>query len=87
MALATSVSAPKASRVAGQEVEVFVEAQLSPPTLAIVSGAHRNRAQPAAKVLGYRVVVIDPRRAFEPRSLPRQMSFEPVADKALRKKD
>ncbi len=64
-ALATSVSEPKTVRVAGQEVEVFVEAQLAPPTLAIIGAVHiAIELCQLAKVLGYRVVVIDPRRAF-----------------------
>ncbi len=64
-ALATSASAPKTLRVAGHEVEVFVEAQLAPPTLAIICAVHiAVELSPLAKVLGYRVVVIDPRRAF-----------------------
>jgi xanthine dehydrogenase accessory factor len=64
-ALATSLSAPKIVRVAGQEVEVFVEAQLAPPTLAIIGAVHiAIELSQLAKVLGYRVVIIDPRRAF-----------------------
>ena len=48
-----------------EDVEVFVEVILPPPTLIAVGGVHITIALMAlAKTLGYRTVVIDPRRAF-----------------------
>jgi len=47
------------------EVEVFLEVILPPPTLIVVGGVHITIALMAlAKTLGYRTVVIDPRSAF-----------------------
>ena len=64
-ALSAIASEPKSVHVAGQEVEVFVESQLAPPTLAIIGAVHiAVELSQLAKVLGYRVLVIDPRRAF-----------------------
>jgi len=48
-----------------EDVEVFVEAILPPPTLIAVGGVHITIALMAlAKALRYRTVVIDPRSAF-----------------------
>jgi xanthine dehydrogenase accessory factor len=48
-----------------EEVEVFMEVILPPPTLIAVGGVHITIALMAlAKTLGYRTVVIDPRSAF-----------------------
>jgi len=64
-ALSGAVSEPKILQVAGQEVEVFIERQLAPPTLAIVGAVHiAVELSQLAKVMGYRVVIVDPRRAF-----------------------
>ena len=64
-ALPTVASEPKTIHVEGQEVELFVETQFAPPTLAIVGAVHiAIELSQLAKVLGYRVVVIDPRRVF-----------------------
>ncbi|HJS19056.1 MAG TPA: XdhC family protein [Anaerolineales bacterium] len=47
------------------DVEVFIEVILPPPTLVAVGGVHITIALMAlAKTLGYRTVVIDPRSAF-----------------------
>lgn len=47
------------------EIEVFVEVVPPPPSLIMVGGVHISVALAEfAKVLGYRTVVIDPRRAF-----------------------
>ena len=48
-----------------EEIEVFLEVILPPPTLVAVGGVHITVALMAlAKTLGYRTVVIDPRSAF-----------------------
>jgi xanthine dehydrogenase accessory factor len=47
------------------DIEVFMEAILPPPTLVAVGGVHITIAlMTLAKTLGYRTVVIDPRSAF-----------------------
>jgi xanthine dehydrogenase accessory factor len=47
------------------DLEIFCEVYLPPPTLVMVGGVHIAIALAAlAKTLGYRTVVIDPRRAF-----------------------
>jgi len=52
-------------RVMLEDVEVFIETILPPPTLIAVGGVHITIALVAlAKTLGYRTVVIDPRSAF-----------------------
>jgi xanthine dehydrogenase accessory factor len=48
-----------------QGIEAFVEVVLPPPTLVVVGGVHITIALVAlAKTLGYRTVVVDPRKAF-----------------------
>ena len=48
-----------------EDVEVFIEMILPPPTLIAVGGVHITIALMAlAKTLGYRTVVVDPRSAF-----------------------
>jgi xanthine dehydrogenase accessory factor len=48
-----------------EDVEVFLEVVLPPPTLIAVGGVHITIALMAlAKTLGYRTVVVDPRSAF-----------------------
>ena len=48
-----------------EETEVFVDLLLPPPTLIAVGGVHITIALVSlAKTLGYRTIVIDPRRAF-----------------------
>jgi len=48
-----------------EEIEVFFEAILPPPTLIIVGGVHIAIALSSlAKTLGYRTIVIDPRKAW-----------------------
>src|SRR5688572_25383177 len=67
LALARETLARSESRRAmlNEEVEVFLEVILPPPTLIAVGGVHITTALMAlAKTLGYRTVVIDPRSAF-----------------------
>ena len=48
-----------------EDIEIFVEAITPPPTLVMVGGVHIAVALAAlAKTLGYRTVVIDPRKAW-----------------------
>jgi len=48
-----------------ESIEIFLEVLLPPPTLIAVGGVHITIALMAlAKTLGYRTVVIDPRKAF-----------------------
>ena len=48
-----------------EDIEVFVEVILPPPTLIAVGGVHITVALvELAKTLGYRTIVVDPRRAF-----------------------
>ncbi len=48
-----------------ESIEVFLEVILPPPTLIAVGGVHITIALMAlAKTLGYRTVVVDPRKAF-----------------------
>jgi xanthine dehydrogenase accessory factor len=50
---------------AGAEAEIFVEVSLPSPTLIIVGGVHIAIALASlAKTLGYRTVVVDPRKSF-----------------------
>jgi xanthine dehydrogenase accessory factor len=47
------------------EIEIFIEAILPPPTLVVVGGVHIAVALMAlAKTLGYRTILIDPRKAW-----------------------
>lgn len=64
VALVAATRQPGPARLA-EGVEVFVDWLRPAPSLAIVGGAHIAVALARlAKVLGYRTVVIDPRRAF-----------------------
>lgn len=48
-----------------EDIEIFIEAILPPPTLVAVGGVHITIAlMTLAKTLGYRTVVVDPRSAF-----------------------
>jgi xanthine dehydrogenase accessory factor len=62
----TALAEGKSRRAAlGEEVEAFIEVVLPPPTLVAVGGVHITIALVAlAKTLGYRTVVVDPRKAF-----------------------
>ena len=51
--------------LSGEAVEAFVEVSLPSPTLIVVGGVHIAIALTAlAKTLGYRTIVVDPRKAF-----------------------
>lgn len=53
------------SRTDGDPVEIFVDVLLPSPTLVAVGGVHIAIALASiAKALGYRTIVVDPRRAF-----------------------
>jgi xanthine dehydrogenase accessory factor len=48
-----------------EDIEVFIEVILPPPTLIVVGGVHITIALVTlAKTLGYRTIVVDPRSAF-----------------------
>jgi xanthine dehydrogenase accessory factor len=67
LSLATETLLQGVSRrtMLNEEIEVFVEAILPPPTVIAVGGVHITIALMAlAKTLGYRTIVIDPRQAF-----------------------
>jgi xanthine dehydrogenase accessory factor len=60
-----ALSAGQSTRAAVESGELFVEVVLPPPTLIAVGGVHTAIALTAlAKTLGYRTVVVDPRKAF-----------------------
>ncbi len=61
-----ALEAGQSQRLALQdEVETFVEVELPPPTLIAVGGVHITIALTTiAKALGYRTIVVDPRKAF-----------------------
>ena len=49
----------------GESVEVFYDLELPPPTLVVVGGVHIGiELARLARPLGFRVIVVDPRRAF-----------------------
>jgi xanthine dehydrogenase accessory factor len=65
--LAHDVLAQGISRciVLNEDLEVFAEAILPPPTLIVVGGVHIAIALVSmAKILGYRTILIDPRRSW-----------------------
>jgi xanthine dehydrogenase accessory factor len=62
---ASSIQEAGETTQAIEEVEVFIDVLLPPPTLVIVGGVHIAIALVhIAKTLGYRTVVVDPRRWF-----------------------
>jgi xanthine dehydrogenase accessory factor len=67
LSLANETLAQAVSRrvMLNNEVEIFIEVLLPPPTLIAVGGVHITVALMAlAKTLGYRTIVVDPRKAF-----------------------
>ncbi|MEK7329095.1 MAG: XdhC/CoxI family protein [Chloroflexota bacterium] len=61
----TAMAEGSSRRVPLGEAEVFIEVISPAPTLVVVGGAHISIALTAiAKTLGYRTIVVDPRRAF-----------------------
>lgn len=64
-ALAEGRSKRATMAVGSKSAEVFIEVSLPSPTLIVVGGVHIAIALTAiAKTLGYRTVVVDPRKAF-----------------------
>ena len=64
-ALGSGIPESRLYFVGGQEVEVFFDLLLPPPTLVLVGAVHIAMVlSHLAKVIGYRVVVVDPRRVF-----------------------
>jgi xanthine dehydrogenase accessory factor len=60
-----ALQAGRSGKAVIQGVEVFCEVYLPPPTLVMVGGVHIAITLAAlAKTLGYRTIVVDPRRAF-----------------------
>jgi xanthine dehydrogenase accessory factor len=65
LARETLVQGESRRAMLSEDVEVFLEVILPPPTLIAVGGVHITIALMAlAKTLGYRTVVVDPRSAF-----------------------
>lgn len=70
------------------EIEIFFDPHLPPPTLVIVGGVHiAMTLSRLAKLLGFRVVVVDPRRRFaSPERFPEADALLPMwPDEGLRK--
>jgi xanthine dehydrogenase accessory factor len=62
---ALAAGEPQRMQFSEEQMEVFVDVLLPTPMLVIVGGVHISIAlAKLAKVLGYRTVIIDPRRAF-----------------------
>ncbi len=60
-----ALQAGRSARLTLPNAEVFIEVSLPAPTLVMIGGVHIAIALAAlAKTLGYRTIVIDPRRAF-----------------------
>jgi xanthine dehydrogenase accessory factor len=63
--LSGGVSGVRTHTLHGEGMEVFYDLELPPPTLVIVGGVHIGiELARLAKPLGFRVIVVDPRRAF-----------------------
>ncbi len=64
-ARAALASGQPARQALGESYEAFIDVILPPPTLIVVGGVHITIALVhLARALGYRVIVVDPRRAF-----------------------
>jgi xanthine dehydrogenase accessory factor len=63
--LTGGVSETRVHMVKGEQVEIFYDLLLPAPTLVIIGGVHIGiELARQAKLLGFRVIVVDPRRAF-----------------------
>jgi xanthine dehydrogenase accessory factor len=63
--LAGGVSETQVHAVKGEQIEVFYDLLMPAPTLVIIGGVHIGiELARQAKLLGFRVIVVDPRRAF-----------------------
>ena len=63
--LSGGVSGIQTHSLHGESVEMFYDLELPPPTLVIIGGVHIGiELARQAKLLGFRVIVVDPRRAF-----------------------
>ena len=63
--LSGGVAGARSHTLQGEEVEMFYDLELPPPTMVIIGGVHIGiELARQAKLLGYRVIVVDPRRAF-----------------------
>jgi len=76
--LSGGVSGTHTHALHGETAEVFYDLELPPPTLVIVGGVHIGiELARQAKLQGFRVVVVDPRRAFG------DLSRFPMADRIV----
>ena len=63
--LSGGASGARTHTLRGEAMEVFYDLELPPPMLVIVGGVHIGiELTRLAKLLGFRVIVVDPRRAF-----------------------
>jgi len=63
--LSGGVAGARSHTLQGEEIEMFYDLELPPPTMVIIGGVHIGiELARQAKLLGYRVIVVDPRRAF-----------------------
>ena len=86
--LRSGMGETRAYAYAGRELEILLDPVLPPPTLVIVGGVHIAIVLTRlATVIGYRVVIVDPRGAFTtPERFPQAVVLEKAwPDEGLRK--